>query len=225
LALGSPISAAVAAARRRHMVESQLRTSGVSDLPLLAAFAETPREAFVEPAIASLAYLDREAPALQGGGRLLLAPTTLARLIQAARPQPGARALDVAGGSGYSASILARLGAKVVTLDTSAAGQGAKAALAGQQGVEVVAASDVALGASGQSPFDVILVNGAFEFWPEKLIAQLVDGGRLVGVDASFPTPKAVLVEKTGGVATRRVLFDASAPRLDAFRRPIEFAF
>ena len=52
------------AARRRHMVDSQLRTCDVTDQAVLAAFAEAPRERFVLPAMASLAYLDRDVPAL-----------------------------------------------------------------------------------------------------------------------------------------------------------------
>jgi protein-L-isoaspartate(D-aspartate) O-methyltransferase len=212
------------AARRRHMIDGQLRTSGVVDLNVIAAFAEAPREIFVEPAFVSLAYVDREAPALQGQGRMLLAPTTLARLIQAAKPQPAIRALDVAGGSGYSAWLLHRLGAQVVALETPETGQGAKTALAGLTGVELTA-GDLDAGVAAKAPFGLILVNGAFETWPEKLIAQLAEGGRLVGIDASFPAPKAVLIEKAEGAATRRVLFDSSAPRLEAFRQVARFEF
>jgi protein-L-isoaspartate(D-aspartate) O-methyltransferase len=206
------------------MVDGQLRTSGVFDLNVIAAFTEAPRESFVEPASASLAYLDRETPALLGAGRLLLAPSTLARLIQAAKPQPRARALDVAGGSGYSAWLLNRLGAQVVALETAEAGQGAKTSLAGLAGVECLA-GDLAEGAPARAPYDLILINGAFEVWPEKLVGQLAEGGRLVGVDASFPAPKGVLIEKAEGAATRRVLFDSAAPRLSAFRQAAQFEF
>jgi protein-L-isoaspartate(D-aspartate) O-methyltransferase len=211
-------------ARRRNMIDGQLRTSGVVDLNVIGAFAEARREIFVEPAFVSLAYVDREVPALQGAGRMLLAPTTLARLIQAARPQPVIRALDVAGGSGYSAWLLNRLGAQVIALETPDAGQGAKATLTGLANIELIA-GDLAAGAPVKGPFDVILVNGAFEAWPEKLIGQLAEGGRLLGVDASFPAPKAVLIEKAEGAATRRVLFDSSAPRLEAFRQVARFEF
>ncbi len=206
------------------MIDGQLRTFSVNDLALLAAFAEVPREAFVEPSFVSFAYFDREVPALKGHGRQLLAPAPLGRLIQAARPQPGERALDVAGGSGYSASILARLGVQVTALETAEAGEGAKLLLAGQQGVETVN-GDLPAGFAAKAPFDMILVNGAFEIWPEQLVAQLAEGGRLVGFDATFPAPKGVLIEKAGGATSRRVLFDAAAPRLDAFRRPLQFAF
>jgi protein-L-isoaspartate(D-aspartate) O-methyltransferase len=217
-------SSEIDADRRRRMVESQLRPSGINDLALLAAFAEAPREAFVEPNVASLAYLDRDVPALKGHGRLLLAPATLGRLLQAARPQPGERILDVAGGSGYGASILARLGARVAALETAEAGEGAKVLLAGQEGVEIVN-GDLASGAAAKAPFDVIVVHGAFEILPEQLIGQLAEDGRLVGFDATFSAPKAVLIEKAGGAASRRALFDAATPRLDAFRRPVQFAF
>ncbi|MGD0642602.1 MAG: protein-L-isoaspartate O-methyltransferase, partial [Roseiarcus sp.] len=88
--------------RRLHMVNGQLRVGGVTDLNVLAAFLDTPREAFVAPAQAGLAYLDCDQPALGSSDRRLLAPLTLARLLQAATVAPGERALDVAGGSGYS---------------------------------------------------------------------------------------------------------------------------
>ena len=90
-----------------------------------------PRETFVAPAMASLAYLDRDVPALGGGERLLLAPMILAKLIQAANVRAGEKALDVAGGSGYSAAILAALGAQVVALESDAGAVAAAKTLLG----------------------------------------------------------------------------------------------
>lgn len=210
--------------RRQHMVQSQLRTCDVTNQAVLAAFARIPREAFVAPAFASLAYLDRNVPALGARDRLLLAPMTLARLIQAANVQPGEKALDVAGGSGYSAAVLASLGARVVALEADeGAIAAAKRLLATEKSIEILA-GDLAEGAAA-GPFDVILVNGAFERSPEKLLSQLAEGGRLVGVDASYGAPKAILIEWIDGVTSRRVLFDATAPRLDAFRKMPSFAF
>jgi protein-L-isoaspartate(D-aspartate) O-methyltransferase len=105
-------------------------------------------------------------------------------LLQAAAVAPGERALDVAGGSGYSAAILEQMGASVVALESDAgAADAARRALAGHAGIEVVE-GDLASGAQGKGPFDVILVNGAFETRPDALIAQLAEGGRLVGVEA-----------------------------------------
>jgi protein-L-isoaspartate(D-aspartate) O-methyltransferase len=193
-------SAAEWAARRQNMVESQLRTFDVTDLAVLGAFDTVPREAFVAPAAAASAYLDGEVPAAGPLKRMLLAPATLARLLQAAQVKRGEKALEIAGGSGYGAAIMTALGAEAVSLDADPA-------------------------ALKAAPFAIILVNGAFERRPEELLALLADGGRLVGVEAVSSAPKAVLIEKVGAAISRRVLFDANGARLDEFRRAPAFSF
>ena len=222
--MAQAISGEDLALRRQHMVDGQLRSCDVTDQAVLAAFARVPREAFVAPTFASLAYLDRDVPALGASDRLLLAPMVLAKLIQAANVRPGEKALDVAGGSGYSATVLASLGAHVVALESDeGAIAAAKVLLAKEKSVDIVA-GDLADGAAG-GPFDVILINGAFERSPDKLLNQLTPGGRLLGVDASFNAMKAVFIERIGGVTSRRVLFDATATKLQAFRQTPSFAF
>ena len=54
------------AAARRHMIESQLRPSDVSDPVVIAAMAVTPREDFVPASHRAIAYIDRAVP-LAGG--------------------------------------------------------------------------------------------------------------------------------------------------------------
>ena len=167
------------------MVNGQLRVCDVNDLDLLAAFLDAPREAFVAPAQARLAYVDGDQPSLGSAERRLLAPAVLARLIQAADVRPGERALDVGGGAGYGAAILDRLGAKVMALECDPGAAAAARELSdGRATIEVVE-GDLAAGAKGRGPFDVIVVEGAFETPPEALFAELAENGRLVGIDAA----------------------------------------
>src|SRR6266850_2143606 len=69
------------AAARRMMVDGQVRTSDVTDLRLIAAMLEVPRERFVPEAKADLAYLDLDLPAMEGKAgapvRRLLKPMVL----------------------------------------------------------------------------------------------------------------------------------------------------
>lgn len=209
--------------RRVHMVNGQLRTGGVVDKAVLAAFLETPRQRFVKPEYEALAYLDRELPARGAKARRLLAPMVLARLIQAAAVVPGDRALDVAGGSGYGAAILAAMGAKVVLIESDAgAAEEAKARLHDRVNV-IMGPLDA--GAAGLGPFDLIVVEGAFGVLPEGLFALLADPGRLVGVEASSAPSQAVIYEKTGAAVTRRALFETKADLLDGFQPRVSFAF
>jgi protein-L-isoaspartate(D-aspartate) O-methyltransferase len=211
--------------RRLHMVNSQLRTGGVVDKALLGAFLDVARQHFVAPECESLAYLDRELPARGAKVRRLLAPMTLARMLQAAQVVAGDRALDVAGGSGYGAAILDAMGAKVVMLESDAgAAEAAKAHLHGRANIAVVL-GELDSGAADLGPFDLIVVEGAFGVSPDSLLGLLADPGRLVGIDASSAPPQAVLYEKAGGAVGRRALFETRADLLDGFQPRVSFAF
>jgi protein-L-isoaspartate(D-aspartate) O-methyltransferase len=211
--------------RRLHMVNGQLRIGGIVDKSMLAAFLETPRPRFVAPQFESLAYLDRELPARGGAKRKLLAPLTLARMLQAATVVPGDRALDVGGGSGYGAAILHAMGAKVVVLESDLGAAGAARTELERRANIVVVEGSLDRGAADRGPFDLIVVEGAFAVPPDSLLALLADPGRLVGVDASREPSQAVLYEKTGGALGRRALFEAGADLLDGFQPGVSFAF
>ena len=211
--------------RRLQMVNGQLRTGGVVDKVVLAAFLEVPRQRFVATVHESLAYLDRELPARGAKFRRLLAPMVLARMLQAAMVVSGDRVLDVAGGSGYGAAILASMGAKVVLLELDAgAAEVAKSELHNRANVTVVV-GPLDSGAAALGPFDLIVVEGAFGVFPDSLIALLADPGRLVGIDACSEPSQAVLYEKTSGAVSRRALFETKADLLDGFRPKVSFAF
>jgi protein-L-isoaspartate(D-aspartate) O-methyltransferase len=88
----------------------------------------------------------------------------------------------------------------------------------------------LAEGAPMEAPFDLIFINGAVEGNLEALFAQLKDGGRLVAIkplpgDPTGRAGKAVRYEKIDGGTGYRVLFDASAPVLEAFRQEAQFTF
>ncbi|HEY5204385.1 MAG TPA: protein-L-isoaspartate O-methyltransferase [Roseiarcus sp.] len=211
--------------RRVHMVNGQLRTGGVVDKVVLAAFLETPRQRFVAPEHESLAYLDRELPARGAKFRPLLAPMVLARMFQAATIVPSDRVLDVGGGSGYGAALLASMGAKVVLLESdTGAAEAAKSELHNRVSVTVVV-GPLDSGADALGPFDLIVVEGAFGVYPDSLIALMADQGRLVGVDSSSEPSQAVIYEKNGRGLSRRALFETKTEILDGFKPRLNFAF
>ena len=110
------------AAARRMMVDGQVRTADVTDLRLIAAMLELPRERFFPEEKASLAYLDLDAPVSAPGQpvRRLLKPMVLAKLIQAAAITDTDHVLDVGCGTGYSTALLTHLAGSVVGLEEDA---------------------------------------------------------------------------------------------------------
>lgn len=213
-------------AQRRMMVDCQVRTFDVTDQAILAAMLEIPREKFVDPKVAPLAYADRSLPAA-GGPRQLLPPMVLARMLQAADVRQTDRVLDVAGGSGYAAAILARLSESVVGLEDDEALSGAaRETLAAMGASNVVCVTGpLRQGHAAGAPYDVILLNGAVAEMPANLLAQLADSGRLIAIDAADGAPKAVRYEKIGANISVRPLFDASAHVLEGFSKVPSFVF
>ena len=211
------------AAARRNMVDGQVRTADVTDLRILSAMQEAPRERFVPPQAVGLAYLDLDLPV--GDGRRLLKPMILGKLLQAARIAPADRVLDAGCATGYAAALLARMAAEVVALEQDPElVQVARDALAGQPNVSVVS-GPLAEGWPPGAPYDVILLEGATEVPPQALCRQLSDGGRLLCVFGDRPAARAVLYFRSGDEIGSRTIFDAAAPLLPGFARPLAFAF
>ena len=216
---------------RRAMVDGQVRTSDVTDLGLIAAMLEVPREAFVPEDRAALAYLDRDiviadATATEPA-RYLMKPMVLARLIQAADPSPQDRVLVIGAGTGYAAAVMSRLAAGVVALEENEAlSQKARSVLAslGSRNVTVVHGS-LADGAPGSGPYDVVLIDGGVETVPDRLCGQLSSSGRLVAVVMAGPIGKAELFHPVNGKFRGRELFDANAPVLPGFSVAPAFVF
>jgi protein-L-isoaspartate(D-aspartate) O-methyltransferase len=78
---------------------------------------------------------------------------------------------------------------------------------------------------AGKGPFDVIVLNGAFEVTPERLVAALKDGGRLVGLNGRTNPKRVVVFERFGAAVSEREVYDAAGDVLPGFARPPAFAF
>ena len=216
------------AAARRMMVDCQVRTADVTDQRIIAAMLELARERFVPERNASLAYLDLDVAVTSGTPpRRLLKPMVLAKLVQAAEIGAQDRVLDLACATGYSSALLARLAGHVVALEEDATlARHARENLAavGVGNAEVVS-GPLPEGWPAGAPYDVILVNGAAEVVPERLLRQLGEGGRLVGVVGRAPASKAVVYLAAGGQTSALPIFDAAAPALPGFAVPAAFVF
>ena len=103
---------------RLNMVEGQLKPGGVRDYALTRMIGTISREAFVAADVRAVAYADRELPSQAGDARRqLLAPLTFARLAELASLGGDDVVLDIAGGTGYSAAVIAGLVNTVIALE------------------------------------------------------------------------------------------------------------
>lgn len=213
---------------RRAMVDAQVRANDVTDLRIVASMLETPRERFVPTSLSSFAYIDDDLLVKEGPpARYLMEPMVLAKLLQAAEIGPDALVLDVGAATGYSTAVLARLAGQVVALEEEGelASQGSN--LLVELGLLNAAfvQGPLTAGWPAESPYDVILLNGAVDSAPEALLGQLKPGGRLVAVVGRGRAGRATIFTNTSGGVGPRVVFDAAVPVLPGFEARPGFVF
>jgi protein-L-isoaspartate(D-aspartate) O-methyltransferase len=206
------------AAARAAMVESQLRPQGVTDPVVVQAMGSIEREKFLPAHIRSAAYVDRAVA--MGDGRFLAAPAMLGQLLTQMVPEAGQRALVVGSGTGYSAAVLAAMGVQLVALESSAE----LAAAARKLGIKTVE-GPLEAGWEKGAPYDQILIDGAVEYIPDEIIAQLADGGRLGAALLDRGVGRLIVGRKSGIAFGYLSVGDSAAPALPGFTRPQAFTF
>lgn len=212
---------------RRFMVDGQLRPSRVEDPRIVAALRDIPRERFLPPALAARAYADADVPL--PGGRAMLKPLVLARLVQLGALRRGERVLVLAAGTGFGAALLAAMGGVVTAVESDPALVAiARAALAATTAPDSCSLerADPAAGHPGGAPWDLIVIEGGVDEVPSAILEQLAEGGRLVAIGlAGGPPGRAQLTRRIGGSFTTTTEFDAHAPALAGFAAAPAFAF
>ena len=218
------------AEKRRLMVDRQVRTFDVTDQIVVGRMLDVPREPFVDADSRLLAYSDSAIDLAGEAGpraRSLLPPFILARMLQAAEPQPTDRVLDVAGGTGYTAALLAGLVAEVVAVEPDAALSARAKAIFAELGLANAKAVSAPLPGPDATLgfFDLIFVNGCAEDHLPALAERLAPGGRIIAiVPKTSGSTMAARISGTGDDLSVRPLFDAQAPVIAEFRRAPAFA-
>ena len=184
---------------RRAMIDSQLRTSGVTDPQVIAAMGRVAREDFVPAAARGSAYIDRAIPL--GEGRFLAAPLFHGRMLVEAGLRDDDTVLLVHGGSGYLAELVRPL---VAALDTVAAGTPARKRKGG---------------------YTLLLVDGAIEILPDALAAQLAEGGRMVTGLVTRGVTRLAVGRKIGGAVSLLPLAEMGIPLLREYAAPKRWSF
>jgi protein-L-isoaspartate(D-aspartate) O-methyltransferase len=179
------------------------------DPDVLTAMREVPRHLFVPEAVRAAAYQNR--PLEIGHGQTISQPYIVALMTHLLRVEPGHRVLEVGTGSGYQAAVLARLAARVWSIEIvePLAREASERLRALGHANVTVRAGDGYAGWPEEAPFDRIIVTAAAPHIPRPLIAQLRRGGRMViPVTTGSRGDRLMLVTKdaAGRVRTRALL-------------------
>ncbi|MDP3703254.1 MAG: protein-L-isoaspartate(D-aspartate) O-methyltransferase [Candidatus Omnitrophota bacterium] len=191
--------------QRVRMVETQLKSRGLIDERLLAAFGKVPRHLFVPEEVRQDAYADHPLPI--GAGQTISQPYIVALMVDCLGLEGHERVLEIGSGSGYQTAILAELALEVFSVeripDLLQAVRTRLSALGYLNNVHLTTGNG-SLGWPEHAPFDAILVSAAAPRVPQPLVTQLADGGRMA-VPVGIPQAQMLVqVEKRRGTVTQK---------------------
>ena len=168
------------AKQRKQMVASQLKSRGIGEERVLAAFREVKREDFVSARDQHEAYGDYPLPI--GEGQTISQPYIVALMVEKLELEGGERVLELGTGSGYQTAILAMLASKVYTIErreTLLAEARKRLKAVGLCNVTYRTA-DGTLGWEEEAPFDRVIISAACPHVPAPLVKQLAPNGIVV---------------------------------------------
>ncbi|MBN1198245.1 MAG: protein-L-isoaspartate(D-aspartate) O-methyltransferase [Bacteroidales bacterium] len=164
---------------RKQLIE-QLRLKGISNTTVLQAMESVPRHFFFDSSFLEFAYEDKPFPI--GAGQTISQPYTVAFQTSLLDIHKGEKVLEIGTGSGYQACILAKMGAKVFTIERHKSLFDKTSKLLPALGFHSIKTfyGDGYKGLPAFAPFDRILITAAAPEVPDGLLDQLKVGGHMV---------------------------------------------
>jgi protein-L-isoaspartate(D-aspartate) O-methyltransferase len=186
-------------ARRRSMVNAQLRDRGLRDTRVLDSMSRVPRHEFVSQEFQDRAYEDHPIPIAEG--QTVSQPYIVALMLELLSVNPSDVVLEIGTGSGYQTAILAELARQVFSIERlPSLARAAETTLArlGYRNVSIVV-GDGSRGLPEHAPYDAIIVSAAAPSIPDPLFQQLREGGRMVVPVGPAHAQELQFVEKLNG--------------------------
>lgn len=211
-------------ARRRMMVDTQVRPSDVTRFPIIDAMLTVPREDFVPDTFRETAYAGEHIPLSKD--RVIFDGRLLAKILDALDLTGHDLVLDIGSAYGYSAAVIAHIAQAVVAVEGDEALATESQTLLSDAHADnvVVEQGDMTAGAPQHGPYDVIVIEGGVEVVPPAILDQLKEGGRIAAVFCEGQLGRLCVGHKHNGKVNWREEFNAGVPVMPGFAREAAFS-
>ena len=169
---------------RKKLIDSLIRRRYISKPEVISAMMKVPRHIFVPSSVRAYAYQDR--PQQIGERQTISAPHMVGIMAEKLDLKPGQKVLEVGGGSGYHAAVVAEIVGSsghvysIEFIESLAKHARENIKKAGLENIVTIVNRDGSLGLPENAPYDRIYVTCASPEVPPPLIEQLQDKGKLL---------------------------------------------
>ena len=207
------------------MVEGQIKPLSNISPNILEALYGIDRKDYTPTELKKFSYIEKNI--LIGKNRYLPKAAITAKLLSALEIESTETILIVSSTMGYSAALASKIAETVICIeqDTELLDLSEKIAIENSMNNIVFIKNELDKGYPDQGPYSCILIEGAIEEEPKKILDQLTEGGRLVTILNNNENGSAIKYSRINGQIISQFLFNMDAPLLDSFKKSKKFNF
>ena len=209
----------------KNMVEGQIKPIGGMQKNILEAFSSINRDDFVPKHLKDNSFSERNL--FLERDRFILKANLTAKIISALNISNEENVLIIGSSTGYSSAIISRLAETVISIEEDKELLDFSEDVIKNIGIDniVFINNKMIEGCSDQGPFNAIIIEGAIDEVPPKILNQLEHNGRLIAMINDNGISNVIEYQKKNNTFTERFLFSCSAPKLKSFDKRKSFSF
>ena len=209
----------------KNMVEGQIKPIGGMQKNILEAFSSINRDDFVPKHLKDNSFSERNL--FLERDRFILKANLTAKIISALNISNEENVLIIGSSTGYSSAIISRLAETVISIEEDKELLDFSEDVIKNIGIDniVFINNKMIEGCSDQEPFNAIIIEGAVDEVPPKILNQLEHNGRLIAMINDNGISNVIEYQKKNNTFTERFLFSCSAPKLKSFDKRKSFSF
>lgn len=209
----------------KKMVEGQIKPIGGMQKNILDAFNSINRDDFVPLNLKDNSFSERNL--FLKRDRFVLKANLLAKIISALNISNEENVLVIGSSTGYSSAVISRIAETVISIEEDKELLDFSEEAVRKNGIDniVFINSTMKEGCSEQGPFNAIIIEGAIDEVPPKILNQLEHNGRLIAMINDNEISNVIEYQKKNNTFTERFLFNCSAPKLKSFDKRKSFSF
>ena len=207
------------------MVDGQIKPLPNISPNILEALYDIDRRDYIPVKLRKFSYIEKNI--LIGKNRYLPKAAITAKLLSALEIENTETILIISSTMGYSAALASKIAETVICIeqDTELLNLSEKIAIENSMNNIVFIKNELNKGYPDQGPYSCILIEGAVEEEPKKILDQLTEGGRLVTILNNNENGSAIKYSRINGQIISQFLFSMDAPLLDSFKKSKKFNF
>jgi len=209
----------------KNMIEGQIKPIGGMQKNILQAFSSVNRDDFVPQNLKDNCYSEKNL--FLKRDRFVLKANLIAKIISALNISNEENVLVIGSSTGYSSAIISRLAETVISIEEDQELLDFSEEAIKKNGIDNIVFINNAMieGCSEQGPFNAIIIEGAIDEVPPKILNQLEDNGRLIAMINNKGVSNVIEYQKKNNIFTDRFLFSCTAPKLKCFDKRKSFSF